>query len=238
MTKEEIFQSYKQFMAVWSDDKNGRYRSYDHCRKIFLENYDNPGRDIDLIALNLYAYLASWGMLRGSSFLLQKDYKYLIPIVEILYDFRYYKLLNYNPEEGYMQEYIGLVMKLGQEISAYLGGTEYYKIDKITKDDNKETVPNDKDYSLTLISKILMGTLGCTPAVDRFDMATLSLLDSKGRKTYRFNKSTFELIWKITEEHYEELKAARREILETYKVDYPIFKVLDMCLWQSGRYFT
>ena len=39
-----------------------------------------PGHDY--LSLHLAFYLASWGMYRGSSFLLQKDYKVLVPIVE------------------------------------------------------------------------------------------------------------------------------------------------------------
>ena len=34
------------------------------------------------MSLHLAFYLASWGMCRGSSFLLQKDYKVLVPVVE------------------------------------------------------------------------------------------------------------------------------------------------------------
>lgn len=37
---------------------------------------------MDYLSLQLAFYLASWGMYRGSSFLLQKDYKIYIPVVE------------------------------------------------------------------------------------------------------------------------------------------------------------
>lgn len=41
-----------------------------------------PNPDYDYLSLQLAYYLASWGMLRGSSFLLWKDYKIHIPMVK------------------------------------------------------------------------------------------------------------------------------------------------------------
>ena len=66
-------------------DPHGRYLSWEHCYKAFLENRDaNDEQAIDHLALHLAFYLASWGMYRGSSFLLQKDYKVHIPVVKII----------------------------------------------------------------------------------------------------------------------------------------------------------
>src|SRR4051812_29076293 len=48
-----------------------RFSSWDHCYKSF----GNERTDLDTLALNLGVYLASWGMYRGSSFLLEFDYK-------------------------------------------------------------------------------------------------------------------------------------------------------------------
>ena len=48
------------------------------------------------ITLNLYAYLASWGMLRNS-FLMQKDYLFSKPVVEILCKDKYSNLISFNP---------------------------------------------------------------------------------------------------------------------------------------------
>jgi hypothetical protein len=45
--------------------------------------------DYDYLSLQLSFYLASWGMYRGSSFLLQKDYKVHIPAVKELLNEKY-----------------------------------------------------------------------------------------------------------------------------------------------------
>lgn len=45
------------------------------------------------MSLQLAFYLASWGMYRGSSFLLQKDYRVHIPVVKELLQKKYDVLL-------------------------------------------------------------------------------------------------------------------------------------------------
>jgi hypothetical protein len=51
-------------------DRYDRLRSWDHCYKFFQGGFE----DNELASLHLAFYLASWGMYRGSSFLLDKDY--------------------------------------------------------------------------------------------------------------------------------------------------------------------
>lgn len=71
-------------------DKHGRYMSWRHCYKVFSKNrnvFDE--QTVDYLALHLAFYLASWGMYRGSSFLLQKDYKVHIPVVKIIQEKKY-----------------------------------------------------------------------------------------------------------------------------------------------------
>lgn len=70
-------------------DSNGRYRSWEHCYKCFNDARNNSASDLDYLSLQLAFYLASWGMYRGSSFLLQKDYKVHVPVVEELLKVHY-----------------------------------------------------------------------------------------------------------------------------------------------------
>jgi hypothetical protein len=52
-------------------DEHHRYRSWEHCYRYFRQRrHLRADRDIDHAALQLGFYLASWGMYRGSSFLL------------------------------------------------------------------------------------------------------------------------------------------------------------------------
>ena len=117
---------------------------------------DDP--DFDYLSLQLVFYLASWGMYRGSSFLLQKDYRIHIPVVK--------ELLNpkYDPLAGieYVEYRKPVMQNLLKDINTYF--ESYYNEVRLQV---KEAEPKNK-LSDTLITKVLMGTLGCVPAYDRY----------------------------------------------------------------------
>ena len=58
-----------KYISAFAKDKYHRYRSWDQCFKAF-----DPAEPSDTQALGLAFYLASWGMYRGSSGLLQKNH--------------------------------------------------------------------------------------------------------------------------------------------------------------------
>jgi hypothetical protein len=68
-----------------------RYVSFDYCFNYF-QSFRESGNvsglaspaNVQLSCLHLGFYLASWGMLRGSAGLLQKNVKYLVPVVEVV----------------------------------------------------------------------------------------------------------------------------------------------------------
>ena len=79
-----IIKSSTEFYNDLKIDENGRYRSWEHCYTHFIKARGSKEIDYDYLSLQLAFYLASWGMYRGSSFLLQKDYKVHIPVVKEL----------------------------------------------------------------------------------------------------------------------------------------------------------
>lgn len=83
-TVEMIIRSSTSFYNDLKIDENGRYRSWEHCYSNFCHAREKVEVDCDYLSLQLAFYLASWGMYRGSSFLLQKDYKIHIPVVKEL----------------------------------------------------------------------------------------------------------------------------------------------------------
>ena len=60
-----------------------RFKSFDYCYNYFVTNSDLT-LDIEKSCLTLGFYLASWGMFRGSSFLLQKSAKHFQPTIEYI----------------------------------------------------------------------------------------------------------------------------------------------------------
>lgn len=156
-----IIKSSTEFYNDLKIDENGRYRSWEHCYSHFIKARGSKEIDYDYLSLQLAFYLASWGMYRGSSFLLQKDYKVHIPVVKELLSKEYDALAGIECIEFRKESNQQLLL----EINSFLG--QYY--DKIRREVKGQELKNQ--LSFTLITKILMGTLGCVPAYDRYFIA-------------------------------------------------------------------
>lgn len=191
-------------------DTNGRYFSWKHCFDAFADINANE----DFLALHLGFYLASWGMYRGSSILLQKDYTIHKDVVRIVktHHANLYRVAAPSPKK----------------ISAIYGELEsVYTIDGRT--------PSD-----TLITKIMLGTLGCFPAFDRFFKA--------GARRVRFGANVC-LPHFVTQNNIEETAEI---LLEYYRENKDCFekcaahtgdlaacppmKFLDLGIWCVGFY--
>jgi hypothetical protein len=95
-----ILRFYKQL----SEDRYHRYRSWGHCyghfrRRDQLRAQDNPDEN----AIRLGFYLASWGMYRGSGFLLWKDFRVHLKVVRELMRPEYDLLLSCGAAPGVAQ---------------------------------------------------------------------------------------------------------------------------------------
>ncbi len=66
------------FYDLMAEDEHHRYKSWEHCFSYF----DKKEIDTNIACLHLAFYLAIWGMYRGSSFLLWKDYLIHIEVVK------------------------------------------------------------------------------------------------------------------------------------------------------------
>lgn len=209
-----------EFHKKLLNDKHDRYRSWEHCYLFFKSNR-NKDVDINLFSLNLFAYLASWGMLRGSSFLLQKDYTFHNDVVEELLKSKYDILIDLNPKD-INEETVSLLLKLKlRMIEIYHNNTQVV---------NGE-VCYGKLASDTLITKILLGTLGCSPAYDRY---FIDGLRDKGIPNLSFKrKSLFELK-KFYIRNSEELINTQNHINTLSEVQYPMMKIVDMYFWEIG----
>lgn len=143
-TVDLVIKSATIFYNELKADSNGRYRSWEHCYKCFHDARDQENADTDSLSLHLAFYLASWGMYRGSSFLLQKDYKIHIPIIEELLRKEYDVLFGIECAK-YKDDTVCLLL---QELSAKID--DYYA-------DIRRSVKGSgvaKHISDTLITKI------------------------------------------------------------------------------------
>ena len=187
------------------------------------EKKTNP--DIDKLSIHLSFYLASWGMYRGSSFLLQKDYKIHTPIVKELLKSDYDELAGKDwSKASELDNDLSVLEKLKKFINDY-----YAPIRKDVATD----VKNNENVSEVLITKILMGTLGCTPAYDRYFKAGIKSLNVS---TGNFNKnSTKKLIWFYTanSDIFEQLRNSL-PCVDGSPIKYPEMKLVDMGFWLIG----
>ena len=217
---DELIDAAQTFYADARRDKNGRSRSWEHCYRVFRDARTDPSPDCDYLSLHLAFYLASWGMYRGSSFLLQKDYKVLVPVVEEILKPEYDCLFGIACVRLREPEVQARLKKVCEEIAAY-----FHPI-------REEVAGRERASSVSpvLITKILMGTLGCVPAYDRFFEEGARYFGLE-KKTYH-EDSLLELA-DIYEAHNDRLEEARRGMRPGDLV-YPQMKLLDMGFWQVG----
>lgn len=201
-------------------DTHARYLSWEHCYGFFQKNRVAPSEQtLDLLCLQLAWYLASWGMLRGKAFLLQKDYLVHMPTVKLLTSQRYRNLYGLTAQTMADDAVIGKICELAGEI------TKIYA--RETSVDGQE---EGKIASDTLVTKILLGTIGCTPAYDRYFKKGLS---ASGVAQQSFGVKSMLRLSNFYEANLGELEAFRKNISRG-RIEYTPMKVMDMCLWQLG----
>ena len=141
---EAIHAGYECYDSM-KDDPHHRYLSWEYCHEAFrLNRRPQIDATIDYLCLHLAWYLASWGMLRNS-FLMQKDYKIHADVVRLIYQPEWDDLWDLSPEKLSQEYYADRIMKLSESI------TEAYVA-------SGAGIPTD-----TLLTKILLGTVGCVP---------------------------------------------------------------------------
>jgi len=197
-------QNIRKFHGTTTEGEHTRYRSWAHCYNAFRE-YRNDEKNTDLLCLHLAWYMASWGMLRGGSFLLRMDYLVHKPLIKIVLSGKY-DLLFQDRHSSYM---IPLTLDFAKEIN---GAYER------------------KTLTDTFVTKIILGIFGCSPAYDRFfRYAAKKYTVCSGT----FNESSLKSLWCYYEEHSQALEALRAELIIEGS-HYTPMKLMDMCLFQIG----
>ena len=217
---DELISAAQTFYDDARANENGRSRSWEHCYRVFRDARTDPSPDYNYLSLHLAFYLASWGMYRGSSFLLQKDYKVHTPIVEEILKPEYDCLFGLACADLRESEVQGSLEKLHKYIAKHF------------RPIRNEVAGREvaSPVSPVLITKILMGTLGCVPAYDRFFVDGI-----KKHKvtTQEYSRKSVRKLAEFYEAHNDRLEEARRG-MRTEDLTYPQMKLLDMGFWQIG----
>ena len=140
MTAAEcIVRSATEFYSQLNADETGRYRSWEHCFSHFMKARNQTDADHDYLSLQLAFYLASWGMYRGSSFLLQKDYRVHVPIVKEILRPKYNDLAGIDCCEYRKRETQRLLEELNYQISTYYDSVRLSVKEKRPKNELSDT---------------------------------------------------------------------------------------------------
>jgi len=231
----DIEQKVEKFLSLANGDPHHSNYSWDHCYLFFrkfrkLESTEQKNQ-IDLACLNLGFYLASWGMYRGSTFVRWKDYKIYTDVIKKLtreefkdlWEPNYYDdLLNGENEINGNNEKIKTLFTLKEEIKKSLEPHT-----AITKFNEKKRL----NVTDTLITKILLGTMGCVPAYDSNFRKGLWVKEISPHNG--FNKKSFVKVLKFCKVNYGKLTELKVQIpnLPNY---YALMKIVDMYFLTVG----
>ena len=220
--------------------------------------------DKDLLALHLGFYLASWGMYRGSSFLLQRDYKTHIPVVEKIMKEDYDLLWEFDPSNvDNIDKALNLLFGedgnsgLNDSLKKEYGDTTSEEAEGKEVKSSAAQSEAQREATETLITKFLMGTFACVPAFDRFlrkgigsqkeaaandsslpEASLANYLSYSGEKiTQSYTKETCKTLMNfvnVKEEKSRIFSQAGNGIFYYNDKKYPPMKLLDMYLWEIG----
>ena len=140
--------SVDKYLSNMVQDSNHRFKSWEYCYTVF-GNSDS----VDYLSLHLAFYLASWGMYRGSCGILWKDYTIHMDAVNIIRKFHSLR------KEWFTMDDVSQIMELYNALKDYYSKITYYKPENKTSSLNLAATD-------TLITKIMLGTIGCVPALD------------------------------------------------------------------------
>jgi len=195
-----------------------RYTSFDYCYNYF-QRKDDLIKDIEKSSLTLGFYLASWGMFRGSSFLLQKSIKHFEPIIHYIsmMDDSVWKI----DVDTYSEQNIETIINIYHEI--------------------KKLLIVGKNADLTLVTKVLLGVFGFIPAFDNYFTTTFRVIADGQCGFRKVNKKSLAFIKKFYEVNREAIDSLSSQIYtidfstgRKTNINYSKAKIIDMYGFTSG----
>jgi hypothetical protein len=174
--------------------------------------------DRDHAAIQLGFYLASWGMYRGSGFLLQHAYTVHLGVIDQLVAPRFSVL--WDQEFGSSEDDSKIVPIILEAINA-------------VREAYRPFAPQAeyRQASDTLVTKIILGTFGCLPACDRY---FINGFKSNGFRYSYLNSSFIERVLHFCSDNLRELREEQSWIEGASRMRYPLMKIVDMYFWQTG----
>lgn len=221
---------------------SSRFASYDFCYGYFQQNKGRLSNNMEHSCYVLFSYLASWGMLRGSSPLLQYSPVVLTELITHFDSIKDSPIWNLDVQDYAHADNIPIIMNEYKAIKKELafvfcsvcdGATEEGNSIATGKANTKKLVPTD-----TLVTKIMLGVFGVVPALDRYFQQAFHTLYPK----ISFSKFSEEVLTSILNFY-----CSNQPILDSIKfpvidfsgkptsLNYKVAKLIDMFGFMYGR---
>jgi hypothetical protein len=196
-----------------------RYRSWEHCYGYFHRTTPKDiAVDRQQAALQLGFYLASWGMYRGSSFLLQHAYTAHLGVIDQIVAPRFSALWEREFAGGDADTELVLVI-----LDAADAIREAYR--------PFAPAAESRQASDTLVTKVILGTFGCLPACDRY---FIDGWKSEGFKYSYLNSKFVGRVLSFCRDNLSSLREEQATIEHNGRMRHPLMKLVDMYFWQTG----
>jgi hypothetical protein len=195
-----------------------RYASFDYCYNYFHPS-NRSDTDVEQGCYALGFYLASWGMMRGSSFLLQKSVKHFEATVQYIAKCDP-KLWNIDADNYTDANSIGVIVNTFKDI--------------------RGTLEAEGHQDVTLVTKVLLGVFGFVPAFDQNFCETFGdIFEQCGFR--RLNAKVLQCIQEFYTANKQEIDTLSRKIKtldfktgKETKLHYPKAKIIDMYGFQKS----
>lgn len=166
---------------------HARVLSWDFCFEHFAD-VERVRRDRQASCMQLGYYLASWGMLRGSSYLFKNtNARHYLQVLEVIE--------RYTPEmAGLSPAHFGTQRSQELLVSAY--------------QEMAAALLPEGGRRITLVTKTMMGVWGVFPSLDSYFMQTFGAIAKergKGRVFSKFGVNTVEHIGEFYDTHQREI---------------------------------
>lgn len=234
----EEFKTIVQNFRPQDIDSTNRFTSFDYCFDWFQTHKEKVADDdkIEQSCLHLMCYLASWGMLRGSSILLQKSVKFYEPLVRLIAGQNIQCSQTGCAIKGINQEIWNIDVDKYDDYFPTVGSETQkgYDIVLDTYEKIQKCLYGDNDTRhIVAVTKIMMGVFGCVPALDRFFCETFkTLYPGKGfASPQTLTKRHLECINNFYNNTSELINDTKIEVLNfnnTSEKIYPKAKIIDM----------
>lgn len=216
--KIDIEKNCRKFMN--KRKPNLRYASYDYCFNYFQSFFNsdktkllNSDKYLKQSCINLGFFLASWGMYRGSGWLLKTSFKVFEPLINYLSDLdkEYWKI---DIDSYNLNDNINKLLEISNSIKDSF---------------QKKYKPSD-----TLLTKIMTGIFGSVPALDYyFNIGLFS------KQTVSLNIKTLKFIEEFYNYYKNEIDSKKISTIDYNSENFTEFmytkaKIIDMVGWIEG----